>query len=209
MTTICPTVTAQDAPEYSFQMDRITKFAGRIHVDVADGVLAPRQLIPLDELWWPANVSVDMHVMYKNPSEHLELFIAQHPQLLIIHAEAAGDFDSFADALHDNAIQVGVALLPDTPVSLIAGALDKIDHVLIFSGNIGYQGGSTADLGLLGKVTELRQLKPSLEIGWDGGVNDQNAKALIDGGIDVLNVGGFIQHATNPEAAYATLKSIT
>jgi ribulose-phosphate 3-epimerase len=207
--TICPTITARDAAEYSFQMDRITKFAGRIHIDVADGVLAPRQLTPLDELWWPGNVAVDIHVMYKDPAQHLELFVAQHPQLLIIHAEAAGDFNAFADALHAHGIQVGVALLPDTPADLIVSALPKIDHVLIFSGNLGYQGGSAADVSLLEKARQLRAVKPTIELGWDGGINDQNAKVLIDGGIDVLNVGGFIQHASNPEAAYATLKAIT
>lgn len=207
MTTITPTITAEDSHQYRAQIERIEHFASRWHIDVADGILAPRKLIELDKLWWPGNVQVDLHVMYKNPSEHIELFIVQHPRLIIIHAEAEGDFDVFADTMHRHGIEVGVALLPNIPVDLIASAISKIDHVLIFSGNLGYQGGSTADLALLDKAQHLRALKPTIEIGWDGGVNDENAKQLADGGIDVLNVGGYIHNAHNPDAAYATIKA--
>src|SRR5690606_36219400 len=98
----------------------------------------------------------------------------------------------------------GVALLKDTPASAIEPYIDQIEHVLVFSGDLGYYGGK-ADLALLSKVTELKKMKPSLEIGWDGGINDHNASELVKGGVDVLNVGGFIQKATDPEDAYAIL----
>jgi pentose-5-phosphate-3-epimerase len=79
--------------------------------------------------------------------------------------------------------------------------MHSFDHVLVFSGNLGHHGGE-ADLGLLDKVRSIREHHPEVEIGWDGGINDQNAKQLIDAGVDVLNVGGFIQKADNPKAAY-------
>jgi len=49
--------------------------------------------------------------------------------------------------------------------------------------------------------------KPRLEIGWDGGVNDKNAKLLAMGGVDVLNAGGYLHGAMAPGTAYATLKA--
>ena len=209
MTTICPTITAQEPHGYRTQVERIEPFAVRWHIDVADGEMAPRKLIDLDKLWCPGNVQVDLHVMYKDPAEHLELFIVQHPRLIIIQAEAEGDFDHWAATLHRHGIEVGVSLLPTTPVSLIADALDKIDHVLIFSGNLGYQGGSQADLQLLDKAAELRALKPTLEIGWDGGVTDENAAHIAAAGVDVLNVGSFIHQAHNPQATYDHLLQLT
>jgi ribulose-phosphate 3-epimerase len=190
-------------------MDRVTSFAGRLHLDVADGQLAPRKLIDIDQLWWPGNVTVDLHVMYQKPMEYADLFIVQHPQLVIVHAEADGDFFSFSNRMHRHGIEVGLALLPQTGVESIRPALRELDHVLVFSGNLGYQGGSRADFGLLKKVMALKTLKPSLEIGWDGGVNDQNVGDLVRAGVDVLNVGGFIQQATNPAQAYARLESLT
>lgn len=190
-------------------MERVEQFASRIHIDVADGLLAPRKLIGLDRLWWPGNVVADLHMMYERPFDHTELLQALHPQLVIVHAEAKGDFYHFSYQMHLHGIEVGVALLPATPVSRIAAALGNIDHVLVFSGNLGYQGGSTADLSLLTKVKELHTAKPTLEIGWDGGVNDHNAVELATAGVDVLNVGGFIHAAKEPANAYAKLKEVT
>jgi len=79
--------------------------------------------------------------------------------------------------------------------------------VLIFSGNLGEYGGH-ANFDLLNKVDFLRQHKPELEIGWDGGVNLQNISQLAAGGVDVFNVGGFLQTAPDPEHEYLALERI-
>ncbi|HSW37292.1 MAG TPA: hypothetical protein VLG37_02890 [Candidatus Saccharimonadales bacterium] len=207
MSIICPTITAQDAHTYREEMERVEPFAHRLHIDLADGVLAPRKLIDIDKLWWPGNKIVDLHVMYQKPFEYLELFIVHHPNLVIVHAEADGDFRQFAELMHRHGIEVGLALLPETEVRTITPALPQTDHVLFFSGNLGYQGGSKADFGLLEKVKAVRKLKPSVEIGWDGGVNDQNAKRLAEAGVDVLNAGGFIQKADDPAVAYRKIQA--
>lgn len=208
MTTICPTITATEPHAYRAQAERIEPFAVRWHIDIADGIFTPRKLLDPEQLWWPGNVQVDIHTMYRYPSDLLELMIVQHPRLVIIQAESEGDFDTWSSALKRHGIEVGVSLLPETPVSLIAQSIAQIDHVLVFSGNLGYQGGSNADLSLLDKVAELRALKPTLEIGWDGGVNDENAAVIASAGVDVLNVGGYIHNAHNPQKAYATLEGV-
>lgn len=200
---ICPTVTTDDPAVYKIQIEQTLSYAHRLHIDLSDGRFT-NKLVEIENIWWPGGVRADLHMMYERPFDHLPTLIAVQPQLIIVHAEAEGDFMAFAAQAHHHGIEVGVALLPETPVSEIAGALDVIDHVLIFSGHLGHFGGH-ADLDLLGKVQELKQRKPALEIGWDGGVNDQNARALAEGGVDVLNAGGYLHGTKNPGAAYATL----
>lgn len=207
-TSICPSVTARDAAEYKNQMERIARFATRIHIDVADGIFTPVKLLSIEDVWWPGGVRADLHVMYQKPFIHYKSYLSLGPQMVVVHAEADGQFIPFAELMHRHGIEVGVALKPETPVELIRPALPWIDHVLIFSGNLGHFGGQ-ADLQLLDKAQLLRRLKPQLEIGWDGGINNSNAQSLARGGIDVLNVGGYIQHATNAEAAFTQLKSAT
>jgi pentose-5-phosphate-3-epimerase len=80
------------------------------------------------------------------------------------------------------------------------------DQVLIFSGRLGYHGGQ-ADLGLLTKVRQVKEIYPGLEIAWDGGINDQNVKTITGAGVSVLNVGGFIQKSESPVEAYAKIKA--
>lgn len=201
---ICPTVTARDANEYRRQIERIVKFATRVHIDVADGIFTPVKLLSVDQVWWPGGVRADLHVMSQRPFEYYRTYLSLAPQMVIVHAESEGRFVPFAELMHRHGIEVGVALKPETPVELIRPALDWIDHVLIFSGNLGHFGGQ-ADLALLDKVQILRRHKPQLEIGWDGGINNTNAQSLARGGIDVLNVGGFIHHAADPRQAYGML----
>jgi pentose-5-phosphate-3-epimerase len=202
---ICPTVTARSAGEYSEQMERLAGFATRVHIDLADGLFTPVKLTQIKDVWWPSGVWADIHVMYKEPFRHTKELLKLRPQLIIVHAEADGDIVEFADAAHRGGTAVGVALKPETHVSVIEPALDFIDHVLIFSGHLGHFGGQ-ANTHLLTKVLQLKRLKPSLEIGWDGGINNKNAAILAAGGVDVLNTGGFIQHAADPQAAYEQLE---
>jgi ribulose-phosphate 3-epimerase len=204
LVSVCPTITTSEPEKYRQQIEQTLEYAARIHIDLADGSFTGNKLTTVENAWWPGGVRADLHVMYTRPFEHTDAMIALGPQLIIVHAEAEGDFVAFADLVHRHGIEAGVALLPETPVETIAPALPFIDHVLIFSGNLGHFGGH-ANLKLLDKVTKLKELKPTLEIGWDGGVSDHNAKQLADGGVDVLNAGGYL-HGHDPAKAYATLK---
>jgi len=76
---------------------------------------------------------------------------------------------------------------------------------LIFSGDLGHYGGQ-ADLALLSKARILKRMKPQLEIGWDGGINNSNAAQLISGGVEVLNAGSFLEKAAVIGEAYASLE---
>lgn len=205
MAIVCPTVLAQDTHDFHEQMQRVEPFAERIQIDLTDGLFAPVNTIPLTDISWPKHIKADLHLMYGKPVLSIREIVDLRPHLVIVHAEASGNFLNFAKVLHKFGIKVGVALLPDTTVEAVAPAFDFIDHLLIFSGDLGHFGGK-ADLELLQKAQVAKELKPSIEVGWDGGINDQNAPLLAAGGIDVLNVGGFIQKASDPAAAYGKIK---
>ncbi len=205
MVDICPTVTVDNSDKYQQYIKRISPFATRVHIDIADGTITDNKLINPDLIWWPGGVRADIHVMYLQPDRHLPLLMSLRPQLIIVHAEAEGDFNLLAEKLHEHGMEVGVALLAETPANILFESIRIIDHVLIFSGKLGSYGGQT-DLGLLKKVQDLKAVRPQLEIGWDGGINDSNASQLVAGGVDVLNVGGYLETADSTEEAYVRLE---
>jgi ribulose-phosphate 3-epimerase len=203
MSVICPTVTAADAHTYRAQIERIESFAQHVHIDMADGKFATKSL-DIGNIWLPENKVIDFHLMYQNPIEIIDQIIALKPRLVIVHAEADGDFNVIANKLRGSGIKVGVALLEPTPVEVIIPEINGIDHVLVFSGNLGHFGGK-ANLELLEKVKKIKDLDKAVEIGWDGGINNENVEKLAEGGVDVLNVGGFIQQSSNSVDAYVKL----
>jgi ribulose-phosphate 3-epimerase len=207
MSVICPTVTATGTHEYRVQMERLVSLTKRVHIDLMDGKFAPTTSPGLDQIWWPEDMTADIHLMYQKPMTQIDQLIHLKPHLVIIHEEADVDYRAFADQMHQNLIKVGLALLQNTPAEQIRETILSFDHVLVFSGDLGRHGGR-ADMRLLEKVSRIREYHPAVEIGWDGGISEENAEALITGGVDVLNVGGFIQNATDPASAYATLKAI-
>jgi ribulose-phosphate 3-epimerase len=204
---ICPTVTAKDFTEYDHQMRRIAHFAHRIQIDLDDGEFAKGIDVRPQDAWWPAGIAADFHLMYKDPVPAIATILEHQPNLVIVQAEADGDFSKFTEICYKAGVKVGVALLPETSPEVITNALGHINHVLIFSGDLGHFGGQ-ANLQLLEKAKYLKNQKPGLEIGWDGGINDQNVSELIFGGVDVLNVGGYIHNSENPQKAFETLQRI-
>lgn len=201
MSIICPTVTAFDLHEYRAQLDVAASLAERIHIDLMDGIFAPSVSPQLSRIWLPEDRIVDIHLMYQKPMEQLEWLVKLKPTMVIIQAEADVHHMHFVAELHKADIKAGLAILQDTPVQNIEQIMHSFDHILVFSGKLGYHGGQ-ADLSLLEKVSQILDEYPDVEIGWDGGINEENVQKLVHGGVDVLNVGGFIQKNEDPRAAY-------
>ena len=207
MAAVCPAILAADEHIYQEEMERVGGLADRIQIDLTDGKFAQAPTVKPEQAWWPVGVRADFHLMFEDPLPAVKTVLAHPANLIIVHAEAKGSFNQVVNFCRQADVKVGVALLPATPPEKIQPALELIDHVLIFSGNLGSYGGHS-DLTLLHKVRDLKQLKASLEIGWDGGINDRNIQTLVKGGVDVLNVGGFIQNSDDPAQTIHNLRHL-
>lgn len=208
MAVITPTITTDDPHEYREQMMAISDYSEGVHLDFSDGVFAPTQLLPIDLAWRNDDLVTHAHMMYQNPLDYIDEIIHLEADLVILHAES-DDVKACAESLVENGTRVGIAILPETSVAdLEELELEGfIEHVLVFGGNLGYQGGS-ADLDQLKKIPKIIELFPDAELAWDGGVNAENVVKIAKAGIDVINVGGYIKNAEDPQKAYDTLSSL-
>jgi len=204
MSSVAPTILSETAEEYKVAVERLTPFAHRVHIDISDGEFAPNFLVNETQLWWPKEWQVDVHAMVARPSEHIAQLIALKPNMIIFHAEIKEDRAALVNQIKAAGIKAGIALLRATVPSTLTDVIKLVDHVMIFSGDLGKNGG-TASLMQLEKVRLIKAINPAVEIGWDGGVNIENAYTLAQGNVNVLNVGGAIAKAENPGVAYAAL----
>ena len=201
---IVPAILTDNKQDFRAQIERINSFTRRVQIDVTDGVFAPTQTLDITNIWWPRNWEADLHLMATNPSEHLDTILKLSPSLCILHAEANEDLTPSFTALKEAGIKTGVALLPGTYPGNVKPYIDMVDHVLIFAGQLGMQG-NPADLMQMEKIPLVRNMKPEVEIGWDGGANMTNVRALAHADLDVINVGAAISQAENPAAAFQEL----
>jgi ribulose-phosphate 3-epimerase len=204
MSVIVPTIMVETVEEFQQSSERVAPFARRIHIDLSDGEFAPTFLLTENQLYWPPEWEIDIHAMVARPSEHLPQLISMKPNLIIIHAEVGESIVALLNQIKEAGIKAGLALLKTTVPATIADAIQIADHVMIFSGELGKHGG-TASMMQLEKVRLVKAINPRAEIGWDGGVNIENAYTLTQGGVEVLNVGGEIANSENPAETYQTL----
>lgn len=201
MSIIVPTITTDNLDDYKEQIIKLNNFATRVQVDVSDGEFTPDKLLNETQVWWPEDWEVDIHMMVKKPSDHLDNIFKIKPHLVIFHAEVEEDLTSLLSLLKKSDINVGVALLRPTFPGHIANYIEVVDHVMIFSGILGKQGGK-ANLMQLEKIRLIKEINPTVEIGWDGGINLGNAFNISQGGVDVLNVGSAITNSDRPDYVY-------
>jgi ribulose-phosphate 3-epimerase len=201
---IVPTITTDDTNKYKQLVDTFHQFAKRVHVDVTDGQFATTTTIAATGVWWPKGWTTDVHMMVEKPSEYIPVIKKIHPGLVIFHAEVEEDLLPTFDELRQGGIKVGVALQKPTFPGSIKPVIEAADHVLIFSGDLGKQGG-TADMLQVEKVRLIRGIKKDVEIGWDGGASLNNIRAIARSGVNVINVGSAITTASDAKSAYAGL----
>ena len=204
MSVIAPAVLSSAPDDYKQQLEQIHTFVQRVHIDLSDGSFAPTATIDATQIWWPQQWQVDIHAMVAQPSAHAAQLVAMKPHMIIFHAEVQENIVPLMQQIKQQGIRVGVALMRATVPSDVAELLEVADHAMIFSGDLGKFGG-TASLMQLEKIRLIKAINAGLEIGWDGGVNIDNAFSLSQGGVDVLNVGGAIQKNADPAAAYTAL----
>lgn len=204
MSIISPCITVETDAQYKAAVEKYQSFAQRVQVDISDGEFAPVFLLGAEKIWWPKEWIIDIHAMVAHPLDYVDKLISLKPHLIIFHAETNTDLLPIFAKIKKYGIKTGVALLKPTVPETVADIIRAVDHVLVFSGDLGHYGG-TASLMQLEKVRLIKGINPNVEIGWDGGVSVDNAFNLVQGGVDVLNVGGALANAEDPASVYATL----
>lgn len=207
MASIAPTVNATSTQQYAQYIDNVKGFATRLHIDVGDGVFTDVKTIGLSQVYDIDGVPFDLHLMMNHPESQLENIVSLQPQLVIIHFEAPCDRDSFFKELRSMDIKVGLAINTETTIDQVRDVLPHIDHLVVFTGRLGHNGGEfRADC--LEKIAAARAINPDLEIAVDGGLNQETSRLAVEAGANLLDIGSFIQEADDPEIAYVAVEAI-
>ena len=178
MAIIVPTITTDSSEVFQANLTKFGSFTKRIQLDVSDGSFAPSVTVPIPtiaSMEKPEGVALDLHLMSAIFSQLVE----------------AG-------------IKPGIALIKTTFPGRVKSLIELCEHAMIFAGTLGSQGG-TIDMMQTEKIPLLQAIKPGIELGWDGGANLSNVRALSHAGINVINVGSAITSAGDPSAMYQSL----
>ncbi|OFX83111.1 MAG: ribulose-phosphate 3-epimerase [Bacteroidetes bacterium GWF2_33_16] len=182
------------------------------HLDIMDGIFVPNISFGfpiIKHIKKHAKKTLDVHLMIIDPDRYIEQFQKAGADILTVHYETCNHLHRTVQNIKSLGMKAGVSLNPHTPVHLLEDIITDLDLVLIMSVNPGF-GGQKFIPNALDKIKKLKKLiietKSNALIEVDGGVDNTNAKLLIDAGCDVLVAGNYIFGSSDQIKTISELK---
>lgn len=153
---------------------------------------------------------IDVHLMVQPVDEMIVEFAKAGASMISFHPEATLHLDRSIQLVKDQGCEVGLALNPATPLSVLDHVLHKLDYVLIMSVNPGFGGQSFIEHALT-KVKMVKQLIDAagvnVKIEIDGGIKANNIAKVRDAGADMFVAGSAIFGSNDYANAIAEMKA--
>lgn len=215
MKILAPSILSADFTNLSQQI-RLVEMAGAdwIHCDVMDGHFVPNITFGpfiVEAVNRITNLPLDVHLMIENPELYVQDFIQAGADYITVHVEEVIHLNRLVNQIKELGAKAGVVINPSTPVQSIKDVAEYIDLLLIMTVNPGF-GGQKFIPNSIRRIHEAVELREKFHakflIEVDGGINNQNIKAVSDAGADVFVAGASIFKADNVSAATTELKNL-
>ena len=138
---------------------------------------------------------IDVHLMISPVNELAKSFADAGADLISFHPEAVEDIFETIEIIKESGCKVGIAINPDTPLSVLNNIIQEIDLVLLMSVYPGFGGQkfieeSIEKIQAARKLIDKQDHKIFLEV--DGGINDETISRASKAGANVFVAGSAI-----------------
>jgi ribulose-phosphate 3-epimerase len=212
MPRIAPSILGADAARLADEIADATSAGIDIfHLDIMDGHFVPNlsfgpsMVKTVDRL---TDAYLDVHLMLSEPEKYFEPFVEAGSDNVTFHIEVLPDPAPQVARLRELGVDTGISLNPDHPIESVFPHLESFDYLLIMSVFAGF-GGQAFIESSYGRIEAARKfidghgLATRIEV--DGGVDESNARRVLDAGADVLVMGTGFFGARNRRDLVATI----
>ena len=207
-----PSLYAADFANLGEQIETLLAAGVRVfHFDVGDGhfvepiTMGPIVLQAVAPIVHAGDGAVDCHLMVDNPLHHFPQIAKAGGDSATFHYEVAADVPATIAAARAHGLQVGVAFNPESEPEAVAAVAGDADIVLCMSIHPGYSGQEFMP-GALGRIERTRAALPeSVHVQVDGGVDDDNIRAVHDAGATLIVAGNSVFGHDDLPRAYRSL----
>ncbi len=184
-----------------------------LHFDIADTSFTPTVSFGpkvAASIARKVDIPCEAHLMVINPEKIVSQLAESNIKTIYFHYEATTTPFRLISQIRNQGAKPGVAINPSTSIKSLEHVLPEVDAVLVLLVEPGI-GGQKMMKNLLGKITQLRQIREqegySYLIAADGGIKPHNIGEVATAGVDIAIVGSAIFAQPNPGEAVKRLKS--
>jgi ribulose-phosphate 3-epimerase len=208
-----PSLYAANFATLGEQVDVLLRTGARVfHFDVGDGhfvepiTMGPIVLKDVAPLVHAVEgAAVDCHLMVDDPRHHFPQIAAAGGDSVTFHYEAVADVPATIDEARLHGLEVGVAFNPETEPEAVAQVAGGADLVLCMSIHPGYSGQEFMPEATE-RIARLRAALPeAVRIQVDGGIDNDNIRAVYDAGATLIVAGNAIFSREDLQRAYRRL----
>lgn len=183
-----------------------------IHVDIMDGLYVDRIAGGIDELKYirvHTRAHLHVHLMTESPGVWAADAAAAGANTIILSTNTSG-LRAALRAVRAGGRRAGVALNPDSPVSLLKPILRDVDEIMVMTVAPGAAGQAfhpecLHKISVLAATRKKYGLKFTISV--DGGINDKTAPLCWEAGADLLVSGSYLARSSDfPLAVQSLLK---
>ncbi len=179
------------------------------HLDVMDNHFVPNLTFGADMVHAIARATQKqlwVHLMVDNPMQWCQDLQLPEGSMLSFHFESTDEVEKVAECITEKKWIASITISPKTSAEKIFPFLDTINHVLVMSVEPGFSGQRFLP-DALEKVTAIREYKPDVIIGMDGGINLENIASIAAAGAQDLAIASAIFESDDPVAAIKELRN--
>lgn len=209
MVKVSPSMLASDFSNLREELKSVDT-ADFIHLDVMDGHFVPNLTIGpcvISSIRPHSDVPFDTHLMIDNPLKYIEAFAKAGSDYITVHVEQPNDINECVRLIKSFGKKAGLAISPDTDVSVLAPYLDNISMITVMSVYPGF-GGQKFIESSYEKIRAISQMIKGKDVllSVDGGVDYENVRKLEDAGVTMVVAGSTVFREENREESIRKLR---
>ncbi len=206
---IVPSVLTDNPEALAKMLCESDKFTDFVQIDIMDGIFVQSTSISINDITKiKTSLRWEAHLMVKNPEKYIQAFAKAGVEQIIFHYEATYSPDKLIGLIHNLGVKAGMAINPDTPISVIYPVADKVDSILFMSVIPGFYGSKFIP-EVIDKIKDLRRIYPEMPLSIDGGIKENNISLIAKTGVNSICVGSAIFCQDNMSESYKRLEDLS
>lgn len=205
MIRICPSILNANFADLPTEIARVAEVADLLHLDVMDDVFVPNFTFDLDKSKEIIDLSVlpvDVHLMVADVDSKASQYAFENTKSITVHFEACSDPRWTLNSIRSSGKRAGLAIKPNTPITVVEELLDVCDMILVMTVEPGFGGQSFME-EMMPKVQQARKWLNQKGLGdtWlqvDGGISLKTIKKAFVAGADTFVAGSAVYSSADP-----------